>query len=94
MLKEPIEHPSLKFMYKKQPDILNAIVNEISDIQDGLNVSSCFFFEKKKKFCIRIIFVVKDRFVPVLTTMIYHRCFMSVYLPIWYNPSKTILLET
>ena len=44
MLKEPIEHPSLKFMYKKQPDILNAIVNEISDIHDRLNVSPCFIF--------------------------------------------------
>ena len=40
VLKEPDEHSTLKPMYRKQPDILSAIANEISDDQDVLNVGA------------------------------------------------------
>ena len=49
VLKEPDEHSTLKPMYRKQPDILSAIANEISDDQDVLNVRSkchCFILSR------------------------------------------------
>ena len=39
VLKQLDEHPALRFMYKKQPDILRAITDGISDIHEENNVS-------------------------------------------------------